>query len=259
MNKFKKGYLLIIFLIILSATILYIIWIKPNAKLNNNETKHAQIYNQFYMLVANSKPEQLEYQGEITIHNKSYYEYCLNDVTVQVLNSNNEELNIDYIADYNVLYEGNVFTFSGDVPQYPINLTVLYVDINKDKRKDIVVIGEPYTGSNNTKYSFRAIDLTIMDEIEVFSVEDRYLRKLQEEQLLDMLSKDKEFQTIFADMDGINYASIPYIDEFENLYYKLAIGKGLIESTGEILVLFDYNEDTKNFDVIDYIYSGGGY
>lgn len=55
-------------------------------------------------------------------------------------------------------------------------------------------------------------------------------------------------------MEGMNYSAIAMVDMFGNVYYDLGIGKGLIQDLGNILVLFDYNEETRNFDVVDYVY-----
>lgn len=168
------------------------------------------------------------------------------------MNTNNKEELLQ--GDYTINYKNDTYVFRQDKPRYPEAIRIYNVDINKDSKNDIIIIGAPYSGTNNLYYWMHALDLSTMQEIPAFSSEERFITVEQEEQLRQLLSEDKEFQTLFSDMEGLNYSSVPMVDMFGNLYYDLGIGKDLMHYLGNVLVLFDYNKETKVFDVVDYVY-----
>lgn len=216
------------------------------------ETAEYQIYKQFSQLISNSHPEQMEYLGEVTVDDVYYYQYKIEDITLSVMSPTNKK--IEYEVEYIISYKDNKLTFQNLYPRFPEDVSFYYVDINKDQKKDIVAIGSPHSGTNNTYYWLYAIDLTIMDEIPVIELKEQFITSLQNEQLKNMLDNDKLFQSIFPDMERMDYVTIPYVDFSGNIYYKLGIGKDLTHTLGEIIVLLNYNKETRNFDVVDYIY-----
>lgn len=216
------------------------------------DTNEFSIYKQFKQLARDCSPEELKYQGEVSINNNLYYEYKLDEITLHAMNTNNKEELLQ--GDYTINYKNDTYVFRQDKPRYPEAIRIYNVDINKDSKNDIIIIGAPYSGTNNLYYWMHALDLSTMQEIPAFSSEERFITVEQEEQLRQLLSEDKEFQTLFSDMEGLNYSSVPMVDMFGNLYYDLGIGKDLMHYLGNVLVLFDYNKETKVFDVVDYVY-----
>ena len=44
------------------------------------------------------------------------------------------------------------------------------------------------------------------------------------------------------------------MDCFGNIYYEIGLGKEINHGIGHILLLFDYNEITLKYDLVDYVY-----
>ena len=216
------------------------------------ETNQYQVFKQFRDLLYNCEPDQIVYQRDTVINDLLYHQYGNEDITINVISMDNNTEST--IGDYNIIYNNKEVTMSEDIPQNIESISIYYVDINKDLKKDVVLIGEPYSGSNNTYYWIHIVDLASMQEIPAFSSEKRYLTIDQEEQLKILLSEDEKFNETFQDLEGMDYSSRPVIDVFGNVYYNLGLGKGKNEDIGEIIVLFSYNIDTNKFDVVDYVY-----
>ena len=220
------------------------------------DTNQYQSYKQFTRFIHEFPPEALEYIGIITIDDTEYYQYGNEDIKIEVISKDSyNEKKLKGPVDYTVSYRGRTFTFQEDIPQYPENIMIYYVDINKDSTKDIVIKGALYSGSNIAYYWMRAVNLIYMEELEVFKTDDLIRLTIEQSDTLNkMLEEDIKFQSIFPDYEWMgNYANI-MVDCFGNIYYEIGLGKELSNDIGKILLLFDYNKMKHNYDLVDYEY-----
>ena len=158
-------------------------------------------------------------------------------------------------VDYIVSYRDRTFTFQENIPLHPEDVVIYYVDINKDNTKDVIIKGEPYSGSNVAYYWMRAVNLIYMEEIEVFKTTgDVRLTTEQSDTLNKMLEKDIKFQSIFPDYEWLGNRADTMVDYFGNIYYEIGLGKEVFYDLGQILLLFDYNKITRKYDLVDYEY-----
>lgn len=138
-----------------------------------NETNQYQKYKQFARFIHEFPPEKLVYQGDIMKDGIIYYQYGNEDIKVEVISMDSySQNNMRGTVDYTIFYRDKTFSFQEDVPQYPEDLIIYYVDINKDQTKDILLKGVPYSGTANAYYWLRAVDPIYMDEIKIFDNEN---------------------------------------------------------------------------------------
>lgn len=252
--KRKKILLLLLILMITIAIVFHI----RNSTKQNSSTANSKfhLYKRFSTLIENSEPEKFEYIGEITLDDALYYQYHLSGITLLAENTSN---NLDnyFDANYKLLYNDSVLPFTNQAPNHPESISIYYVDINEDNEKDVVIIGEPYSGTNSAYYWFKSFDITSLNEINVFRTDKEsviYLTDEQNDNLLKMLSCDKDFLDLFPDFEWFgNYAHM-MVDSLGKIYYEIGLGKDLFTPIGRILVLFDFNKEAGCYDVVDYIY-----
>lgn len=159
-------------------------------------------------------------------------------------------------ADYKVFCDKEpVFNILlRNINRSPTEISVYYVDITEDGRKDIVMIGEPPSGTNPSPYWSYAYDMFKKKELSLFDAVSGDLTEKQKVQLETLLKEDKEFQALFPDYSYLG-GTRPYVDEFGKVYYELAIwGDDINMNLGQMLILFDYNSEEGEFDVVDFLY-----
>lgn len=220
------------------------------------DTNQYQSYKQFTRFIYEFPPEILEYIGEITVDGIKYNQYGDEDIKIEVISMDSySENHMQGLVDYTVFFRDRTFSFKEKITPSSESLTIYYVDINKDNTKDIVLKGEPFSGTSINYYWMRTIDLIYMDEIEVFQKEG-YVRLTseQKETLDNMLKEDTKFNEVFPDYEWLgNYANT-LIDCFGNIYYEIGLGKEITYDIGNILLLFDYNKITHKYNLVDYDY-----
>ena len=220
------------------------------------DTNQYQSYKQFTRFIYEFPPEALEYKGEISIDGTDYCQYGNEDIIVKVISPDTYfKKDMRGLVDYTVSYRNETFTFQDKIPQYPEDLIVYYVDINKDNTKDVIIKCTPYRGSNIAYYWMRAVNLIRMEEIEIFKADDFVrLTTDQSDTLNKMLEEDTKFQSLFPDYEWLgNYANT-MVDCFGNIYYEVGMGKEISYGIGQLLLLFDYNKITRKYDLVDYEY-----
>lgn len=223
------------------------------------DTSQYQAYKQFVKYIYDFPPENLDYQGKFVCDGLEYNQYGNEDIKIQVITMESYTQNhMQGKVDYKVIYRDKSYTFKEDLTQYPEGLVIYYVDINKDKTKDLIIKGEPNSGTSSAYYWMRAIDLIYMEEINIFENDNHdgtiRLTSDQIDTLNIMLEEDIEFNQTFPDFQWFgNYANT-LVDYYGNIYYEVGLGKGIAHDIGKILILLDYNKLTKKYDPVDYIY-----
>lgn len=74
------------------------------------DTNEFSIYKQFKQLARDCSPEELKYQGEVSINNNLYYEYKLDEITLHAMNTNNKEELLQ--GDYTINYKNDTIRIS---------------------------------------------------------------------------------------------------------------------------------------------------
>ncbi len=172
-----------------------------------------------------------------------------------------EELRAKY-----TIYENNeeVDSFEAFLYASPPNMFALYVDINKDEIRDVVIIGSKNCGGfESTPWTY-AYDVKNREQIHVFDVKagmsDGCLTEKQMEQVKSILNEEENLQKLLSESkiligDGV-LGGIPIVDVCGNVYFDLPIWGTRYHGDvyGRALLLLTYNADTKEFDVCDIVY-----
>lgn len=173
-----------------------------------------------------------------------------------------EELRAKY-----TIYKNNeeVDSFEAFLYASPPDMFALYVDINKDETRDVVIIGSKNGGGfESTPWTY-AYDVKNREQIHVFDVKDGMsdgcLTEKQMEQVKTILNEEEKLQKLLSESqisidDSGVLGGIPMVDVCGNVYFDLPIWGTRYHSDvyGRALLILTYNADTKEFDVCDIVY-----
>ena len=149
----------------------------------------------------------------------------------------------------------------------PPDMIALYVDINKDGSRDVVIIGSADSGGVEPTPWTYAYDVKNGEQIHMFDVDDKgdgCLTEKQKAQMKSILNEEAKLQELLSESkiwidDSTILGGIPIVDACDHVYFELPI-RGTryhAEVCGSVLLLLTYNADTKEFDVCDIVYKIG--
>lgn len=169
-----------------------------------------------------------------------------------------EELRAKY-----TIYKNNeeMDSFEAFLYASPPDMFALYVDINKDEIRDVVIIGSKNSGGFEPAPWTYAYDVKNREQIHVFDVKDGMsdgcLTENQMTQVKSILDGKEKLQELLSEskivIGGDVLGGIPMVDVCGNVYFDLPIWgtRYYADVYGRALLLLNYNADTKEFDVCD--------
>ncbi len=209
------------------------------------ETNQYQVYRQVASLIANSEGETAALVMEGIDGQSGVWIFESADNSVKAQTGEN------FMTEYTILVDKKeVHSFQMPSVDYMIGVKMMYVDITKDRSRDVVIIGEPPRGTRTGSYWLYAYDKKNDCNIEVFE-NGNSLTDVQASQLNDFYNE--EFYELFPDF-AYTECVRQFVDEFGNLYYDIAIWDENDICLGDMMIFLTYNKEEKRFDVTDMIY-----
>lgn len=219
------------------------------------KTDRYQAYKRMaHLAISSAEDSKILYKENRVQREMQYFAYELLDLKVLIEQTDAE------ITDYLLYVDGEYLTtlsfrnFSRSIEE----LTIYYIDITGDLKRDVVMLCEPPTGTNTSPYWSLAYDVYNNRKIGFFDEESGNLTALQKEQLQTIIDNDKNFKRLFPKYSGLggSGAPRPCVDMFGEVYYEMAVwGKdSYIEAIGSVLVMLKYDKENNRFDVGEITY-----